>query len=290
MALSLERLTEFAGLAPSRGTYGIAANVRIFKGGMVALNSDGRAIPAGLAAAGSVLIVGKSSATYDNRTGSALGGSADACDVEVEFGVFAWVDDDGDMDATNVGYPVYCVDDQSVSADSASSTQVVAGLLTEVRDGKPYVYMGPHAVALATAQAAAQSSLPLQKRTVTVGHAALTDADTSQDVNIGAVLPANARIMGVSLHTVTAFAGGTVSALALDIGTSGDIDALVDGADLFAAAVDGQAASRPLGIAPNKLFASAGAQLVARFVSTGDNLVNLTAGAVTIDVLFVELA
>lgn len=290
MALTLERLTDFAGMQPARGTYSIKANVRIFKGAMVALDSAGRAMPAGLAAGGSIMVVGKASATYDNRTGSVLGGGADACDVEVEYGVFAWEDDDGDMDDTNVGLPVYCVDDQSVSADSGSSTQIVAGLLTEVRNGQAWVYMGPHAFALASAYAGAASGVALQKRSVTVGHADLTDADTSQDINIGAVLPANARILGVSIHTVTAFAGGTVSALALDIGTSGDIDALVDGADLFAAAVDGQAATRPLGIAPNKLYASAGAQLVARFVSTGDNLVNLTAGTATIDVLFSVLA
>ncbi len=147
-----------------------------------------------------------------------------------------------------------------------------------------------HVVASEAILATTDAAIALQKRTVTIGHADLTDADTSQTIDIGAVLPANARILGRSIHTVTAFSGGSVSALAVDIGTSGDVDAIVDGADLFAAAVDGQAATLPDGIAPNKLFASAGAQLIATVVSTGDNLVNLTAGAMTIDVLFSVLA
>ncbi len=153
-ALELERLTPFAGLQPARGSYPVAAAVKIYKGAMVALTSAGEAMPAGLASGGSVLVMGKASATYDNSVGSALGGEAGACDVEVEFGVFGYVDDDTDMDETNVGYPVYAVDDQSVSADDGGGgAQVIAGLLVEVRNGVPYVYMGPHARAIAAALA-----------------------------------------------------------------------------------------------------------------------------------------
>ena len=53
-ALAIERLTKFAGLVPSRGTYPIKANVKIYKGALVALDSAGRVQPGGLAAAGSV--------------------------------------------------------------------------------------------------------------------------------------------------------------------------------------------------------------------------------------------
>lgn len=292
MALSLERLTEFAGLMPSRGTYPIAANVKIYKGAMVAINSDGEAIPATVAASGAAVIVGKSSGTYNNLTGSELGGSANAVRVEVEYGVFAWANSlsADEIEAEDAGDVVYAVDDQTVALTSNSSARIVAGIVSEVVGGKVYVWMGPHVARIATSAVLSDAGITLQKRSLTVGHADLTDADTSQTLSIGAVLPANARIVGVSIHNATAFAGGTVSALACDIGTSGDVDAIVDGADLFGTVVDGQAATRPLGIAPNKLFASAGAQLIATIVSTGDNLVNLTAGAATIDVLFSVLA
>jgi hypothetical protein len=144
--------------------------------------------------------------------------------------------------------------------------------------------------ALAEVKTLADAGMTVQKRTVTVGHADLTDADGSQTVNIGAVLPANSRIIGVDIRALTAFSGGTNSAIAVDIGTSGDVDALVDGADLFAAAVDGGPATMPKGVRPNKTFATAGAQLTATFLATGDTLLALTAGAVTIDVLFAVLA
>ncbi len=293
MALAQNRDTKNAGLIPARGTYPIAANVQIFKGAMVALNSSGAAIPATTAAGGAVQIVGKSSAHYDNRTGSALGGSAGAVDVEVEFGTFAWANsaDANEVLSTTVpGAILYAADDQTVSLTSQSSTLIAAGIFTELRDGKVYVWQGPHVATLAESSVLADAGMTVSKRTVTVGHADLTDADTSQTISVGAVLPANARIVGVDFRALTVFSGGTVSALACDIGTSGDVDALVDGADLVTAAVDGGPASMPAGIRPNKTFVSAGAQLTATFVSTGDNLVNLTAGSVIIDVLFVVLA
>jgi hypothetical protein len=64
----------------------------------------------------------------------------------------------------------------------------------------------------------------------------------------------------------------------------GDVDALVDGANL-AVAVDGNASTRPLGIAPNKYFASA-TQLLATFLSGSGNLADASAGECTIEVYF----
>jgi hypothetical protein len=130
------------------------------------------------------------------------------------------------------------------------------------------------------------------KRTVTVGHADLTDAvnGEAQAINIGATLPANARIIGVDLHDYTPFTGGSASAVALDIGTSGDVDAIIDGADVFAAAVDGGPATIPAGIRPNKTFVSAGAQLLATFTPDGGHtLLALTAGSIIIDVWYLVL-
>lgn len=291
MALTANRATECAGQMPSRGTYPIKANVQIFKGAKVALDSSGRAMPAGPASDGCVQIVGKASASYDNRTGSTLGGAAGAVDVEVEFGVFGWANSGTAAIASTTvpGTVVYAEDDQTTSLTSQTATLIAEGIFTELRDGVAYVWMGPHVATVAESSVLADAGMTVSKRTVTVGHADLTDADTSQDINIGAALPDNARIVGVDMRSLTAFSGGTVSALAVDVGSSGDIDALIDGADVFSAAVDGGPATMPKGIRPNKTFASA-TQLVARFVSTTDNLVNLTAGSVTIDVLYVVLA
>jgi hypothetical protein len=161
-ALSLERMTKFAGVVPSRGTFPIKANVRIFKGAMVGLDSAGRAMPADTIANGCLVVIGKSSATYDNRTGSELGGSAGACDVEVEYGVFEWAYKTGggdDIAADDVGKVCYGVDDQTVALTSNTDTRPIAGFITEFRDSKPYVYMGPHVAGMIVIAASEASQL-----------------------------------------------------------------------------------------------------------------------------------
>ncbi len=161
-ALLLERMTNFAGVTPSRGTFPIKANKRIFKGALVGIDSSGRAMPGDTIANGCLAAVGKASATYDNRTGSALGGSADACDVEVEFGVFGFVSKTGggdDIASDDVGKVCYVVDDQTVSLTNNTDTRGIAGFITEVRDGQVYVYMGPHVAGLVVVAASEASQL-----------------------------------------------------------------------------------------------------------------------------------
>jgi len=157
-ALAQERTTSFAGAVPSRGTYPIKANVRIWKGALVGLDSAGRAMPADTIANGCLLIVGKASATYDNRTGSDLGGAAAAVDVEVEFGTFDW-GNSADADAIaadDVGKLCYAVDDQTVALTSNGGARTVAGIISEVIGTTPWVWSSP--VVPAFEDAAAQNA------------------------------------------------------------------------------------------------------------------------------------
>lgn len=117
---------------------------------------------------------------------------------------------------------------------------------------------------------------------------ALGNTDTSETIDLGTALPANARILGVNIKLTTPFTGGGNAAVTLDVGSSGDPDALVDGADLFAAAVDGLASTVPRGIAPSKHFATS-TQLTGTFVADV-GLKELTAGAGTVEVLYSLLA
>lgn len=128
----------------------------------------------------------------------------------------------------------------------------------------------------------------IQTRSVTITHVTLNAAALSQAINIGAVLPANAMILGANVAIATPTTGGSATSCTVDIGTSGDVDALIDGADVFAAAVDGMASTHPLGIAPNKLFVTAGAQLIAT-VTSDVNVSLLTAGSFTVTVAFAAL-
>jgi hypothetical protein len=129
----------------------------------------------------------------------------------------------------------------------------------------------------------------IQKRTVTIGHADLTDAvnGEAQAINIGAVLPANARIIGRELTGLTEFSGGSVSAVTLSIGGT-DADCIVAAQDVFTGAgvVSKEGTS---GVNPNGNLG--GQQLKATFTpDAGHALDALTAGAVTITVLFAVLA
>mgnify|MGYP001610441311 CR=1 len=146
--------------------------------------------------------------------------------------------------------------------------------------------------ALAEMKLLVDAGMPVLKKTLTVAHGDLTEGGVgaTQAINLDTALPANARIIGRTLKLATPFTGGAVASCAVDIGTAGDPDAIVDGADVFTAAVDGQASTDPSGIAPNKHFA-AGGQLLATFIpDAGHTLLELTAGSIVIDVLYTVLA
>lgn len=145
-ATTTERLTESTLGAPARGTYPIAANTLIRKGWQVALNASGQAVPADTIANGALFAVGSSHATYDNRTGSTLGGAAAACDVEVRFGVNAWLSaaTTNEILEADVGRKVFMLDNQTVSLTDQGGTLGPSGIATEVRNGMVWVYQGPH--------------------------------------------------------------------------------------------------------------------------------------------------
>jgi hypothetical protein len=184
-ALVRERLTDFAGVTPARGTVPIAANVRIFKGGLVCTDADGRAVPGDTIANGALAAIGKSSQTYDNRTGSTLGGAAGAVDVEVEYGVFDWENSGGGdaIAAADVGKVCYVVDDQTVALTSNTSTRGIAGFITEVRGGVPYVFMGPHVAGMIVIAASEASQLDTAQTDIDALEANVTNLQT--DAAIG---------------------------------------------------------------------------------------------------------
>lgn len=168
-ALTRERMTTFAGLIPGRGTFPVRGNVLLFRGSLVCLDGDGRAMPGTTYANGARLAVGKSSATYNNiAPGSQLGGADDATDVEVEYGTFAW-DSAAGADAitpAHVGRVAYVVDDHTVALTDGEGTRIPAGVITEVRRRgigvRVYVHMGPLAAGAATFVGATMAALAQQ--------------------------------------------------------------------------------------------------------------------------------
>jgi hypothetical protein len=179
--------------------------------------------------------------------------------------------------SVTVGPSIWYRDD--TSAASATAGSVVTS--TDSTTGRWLI--------LATqAELTGGASAP-QKASVTVAFGALAAGNSNGlavSANLGAALPANARILGAALRLTTPFTGGGATAVTVDIGTAGDPIAIVAAADALHAAVDGMAFTQPAGKAPNKFFATS-AQLLARFTPDGSHtLLGLTAGSITIDVLY----
>jgi len=116
----------------------------------------------------------------------------------------------------------------------------------------------------------------------------LTANATSQVINLDSAVPANSRIQWVNIKLATPASGGGATSCTAKIGSSGDDDAIVASANLFAAAVDGQCSSVTLGIAPNKHFVSS-TQLTAT-ITSDVNVSALTALVVTFEVAYQVIA
>lgn len=180
-ALAQDRVTSTAGRIPTRGSYGIKANVLQYKDSIVCLDSAGRAMPGGLIAAGALKAVGKASSQYDNRTTSpTLSGLADATDVETEYGIFEWANSAGGdaITSANVGQPCYVVDDQTVALTDGGGTRCLAGIITEVRSSLPWVLMGPDVAGLLAQDVAAPAVSTFRARNVVNGNVASLAAYT----------------------------------------------------------------------------------------------------------------
>lgn len=146
---NINRDTEFAGPVPARGTYPAAANKYFARMTIVQIDGSGRATPG--AAANGFPAAGVSAQSYDNRTGSEFGGAAEAIDIEVLYGVFGF-----DYTGTPIpGQTVWVADNQTVT--DTASTNGVAGVCVEVRNGQCYVFMGPHVAALFSDDSAVES-------------------------------------------------------------------------------------------------------------------------------------
>lgn len=139
------RLTDRGPAVPAMGTLPTLANSLYPKGTIVTSNSDGRAVSPATADTSGLPAMGVSKATFDNRTGSEMGGSNDSGLVEVDYGVFGF---DYVGTVPKPGNRVFVVDNQTVSLDS-TGPRGFAGFVSEVRDGQCYVWMGPHVLATA---------------------------------------------------------------------------------------------------------------------------------------------
>ena len=123
----------------------------------------------------------------------------------------------------------------------------------------------------------------VQKVTGTFGFALLTTAGLTQSLSLGAVLPANARVITRELRLATAFSGGTIASMTASIGLAGGNE-IVNAANVFTGAPAAQKGTD--GADPFKLYA-AGGQLQATFTSTVGNVNAATVGALVVDLTYI---
>lgn len=184
----------------------------------------------------------------------------------------------------------FVVDSATFSKSSSGGARPVMGLIVEVVDSThAYVWVHPVLSAYLSTAILASAAVGLIKRTVTIGHADLTDAvnGEAQAINIGAALPTNAIVLGHEVNIATLFSGGSVSAVKLDIGGA-DADAIVSQLDVFTGAATGALSPRTGAHAQGKFSAE---QLTATFTPDGGHtLLALSAGSLTITVWASTLA
>lgn len=106
---------------------GVAANVKIFAGALVALSAAGFATPGAVAT--TLKGVGRAKDLADNT-----GGAAGAIKVEVEKGIFRFNNSAaGDaITAADIGGSAYIVDDETVAKTSGTNTRSIAGTIFDV--------------------------------------------------------------------------------------------------------------------------------------------------------------
>lgn len=136
------------------------------------------------------------------------------------------------------------------------------------------------------------NAISLRKLSKAVGFADLTAAATTQTIAFDSALPAGALVVAASVDLPTDFSGGSVSAMTVDVGDA-DVDRFINLTNIFTGAgplTDSQAdpgvgldnslagaAIIPADVTPDLLF-----------TSTTDNLVNLTAGAMTAHIYYID--
>lgn len=137
---------------------------------------------------------------------------------------------------------------------------------------------------LVDAEALADSTRVL-KRSFTIGHANLTEADGSEDeADASGALPSGAALIGYRRALGTAFSGGGAGAVTIDCGFNGATDVLDDGQDIFtgAAAVAYGAGVNALPLVRRSIGGLTPQCTIAADVDVAD----LTAGAVTIEIYY----
>lgn len=113
-----------------------------------------------------------------------------------------------------------------------------------------------------------------------------TAANTSEQViDLGAIVPANARVLDVKTRTEVAFAGTSLSALVMETGNSSSGAQFIESATIMAANAITAANLTTMNVAP----AAAASKVYCAATPTGANWAAVLAGKVSIYISYIEI-
>lgn len=168
-----------------------------------------------------------------------------------------------------LGWPLYSVDDQTVSLTDGAGTRAFCGVFGGFSaNSKPLVWIGVDPYGLMS---------HVWKIPIVVGHALLTEADGAQTIDIGPALPGPCRLVGYSIDSLTAFSGGTASAVTAAIGVGADVDAIMAATDVYTGATAPKAGTA--GVLGYRYAPLALADQINVTFAANDDVLDLTAGA-----------
>jgi hypothetical protein len=107
--------------------FDVAADTVIYAGSMVALDTDGNAVPA--AATSTLIVVGRAEESVDNSGGAA---GDETVDVKRGYFCFANSTDTDEITRPDIHSDCYAVDDQTVAKTSDTDARPVAGKIMDV--------------------------------------------------------------------------------------------------------------------------------------------------------------
>ena len=249
----------------------VAASTTIYNGALVADNNSGYLVAASASAA--LVVAGIATEYVDNSSGS-----AGDKNCKVRSNVVARFANSAGGDAITVaarGDICYAQDDQTVALTHNDMARPIAGVVIDVDSSGVWVLVGIEAV-----------RGRLIKISKNLTHASFTAAATSETVALTGTLPAGTMLVGtVEILITTLFSGGSISDCDCDIGYTGNVDAIADGHPVFTGDATGALSPATLGV--HWTGNVGGLALSFTLLATGDNVVNATAGDVTISCLLV---
>lgn len=126
---------------------------------------------------------------------------------------------------------------------------------------------------------------PINYKEWTIDHEDLTAAATTESIAL-AGFPTDAAPVACEVFVDEDFSGGSVSALALEVGDAGDVDELLTSTSVFTGVQNTDWIQTDAAARVGKFHREAAYSPAAKFTASSDNVVNLSAGSLRVRIYY----